>query len=88
MAKVYSYFESRGCDREGWHEICFFGWGLGRLFGGCLLVERVSVEKCKAQIPSVRCSGLLGVEVTSQGLQYFLKRYLSGPVVLTLVDFQ
>ena len=49
MAKVYSYFESRGCDREGWHEICFFGWELGRLFGGCLLVERVSVEKCKAQ---------------------------------------
>jgi len=36
---VYSYFESRGCDREDWHEICFFG------------------------------------------LQYFLKRYLSGPVV-------
>lgn len=49
MAKVYSYFESRGCDREGWHEICFFGWELGRLFGGCLLVERVSVEKCEAQ---------------------------------------
>jgi len=36
---VYSYFESRGCDREGWDEVCFFG------------------------------------------LQYFLKRYLSGKVV-------
>eukprot|EP00933_Yihiella_yeosuensis_P020049 TRINITY_DN16173_c0_g1_i1.p1 TRINITY_DN16173_c0_g1~~TRINITY_DN16173_c0_g1_i1.p1 ORF type:complete len:768 (+),score=205.11 TRINITY_DN16173_c0_g1_i1:77-2380(+) len=22
---VYSYFESRGCDREGWDEVCFFG---------------------------------------------------------------
>lgn len=36
---VYSYFESRGCDREGWTEVCFFG------------------------------------------LQYFLKRYLTGQVV-------
>jgi len=36
---VYSYFESRGCEREGWEEVCFFG------------------------------------------LQYFLKRYLSGKVV-------
>lgn len=23
--QVYSYFESRGCDREGWTEVCFFG---------------------------------------------------------------
>jgi len=22
---VYSYFESRGCDRQGWNEVCFFG---------------------------------------------------------------
>jgi len=22
---VYSYFESRGCDREGWDSVCFFG---------------------------------------------------------------
>mmetsp|Transcript_16143 Transcript_16143/g.37084 ORF Transcript_16143/g.37084 Transcript_16143/m.37084 type:complete len:285 (-) Transcript_16143:7-861(-) len=22
---VYSYFESRGCDREGWASVCFFG---------------------------------------------------------------
>jgi len=22
---VYSYFESRGCDREGWDDVCFFG---------------------------------------------------------------
>ncbi|CAE8601827.1 unnamed protein product [Polarella glacialis] len=22
---VYSYFESRGCDRAGWDEVCFFG---------------------------------------------------------------
>jgi len=22
---VYSYFESRGCDREGWNSVCFFG---------------------------------------------------------------
>ncbi|CAK9044134.1 Nicotinamide phosphoribosyltransferase (NAmPRTase) (Nampt) (Pre-B-cell colony-enhancing factor 1 homolog) (PBEF) (Visfatin) [Durusdinium trenchii] len=36
---VYSYFESRGCDREGWDSVCFFG------------------------------------------LQYFLKRYLTGQVV-------
>eukprot|EP00812_Abedinium_dasypus_P015750 NODE_93_length_2143_cov_318.977969.p1 GENE.NODE_93_length_2143_cov_318.977969~~NODE_93_length_2143_cov_318.977969.p1 ORF type:complete len:527 (+),score=147.79 NODE_93_length_2143_cov_318.977969:43-1623(+) len=36
---VYSYFESRGCDNEGWDSVCFFG------------------------------------------LQYFLKRYLLGPVV-------
>lgn len=36
---VYSYFESRGCEREGWESVCFFG------------------------------------------LQYFLKRYLTGQVV-------
>jgi len=22
---VYSYFESRGCDRAGWDSVCFFG---------------------------------------------------------------
>jgi len=22
---VYSYFESRGCDRKGWDDVCFFG---------------------------------------------------------------
>jgi nicotinamide phosphoribosyltransferase len=36
---VYSYFESRGCERDGWDEVCFFG------------------------------------------LQYFIKRYLTGQVV-------
>ena len=86
MAKVYSYFESRGCDREGWHEICFFGWELGRLFGGCLLVLWFN-WKVRSSNSIKECSGLFGVEAKSQGLQYFLKRYLSGPVVLTLVDF-
>ena len=45
------------------------------------------LKSAKLKFHQSRCSGLLGVEVTSQGLQYFLKRYLSGPVVLTLVDF-
>merc|ERR1711881_406974 len=25
MGYVYSYFESRGCDRKGWDSVCFFG---------------------------------------------------------------
>ena len=26
LGKVYSYFESRGCDREGWNEADAVGW--------------------------------------------------------------
>lgn len=30
--EVYSYFESRGCDREGWDEVCFFGCSANELW--------------------------------------------------------
>ena len=88
MAKVYSYFESRGCDREGWHEFASLVGNLVACLAVAFWLNVFQLKSAKLKFHQSRCSGLLGVEVTSQGLQYFLKRYLSGPVVLTLVDFQ
>ena len=42
-AEVYSYFESRGCEREGWEEICFFGQLLK--FGSVSLVRSLELPK-------------------------------------------
>lgn len=42
---VYSYFESRGCDREGWDSVCFFG--LQYFLKRYLIGKVVTEEKIK-----------------------------------------
>jgi nicotinamide phosphoribosyltransferase len=42
---VYSYFESRGCDRKGWDSVCFFG--LQYFMKRYMLGQVVTPEKIK-----------------------------------------
>ena len=62
--QVYSYFESRGCDREAWNEA-------GRSIS---LVRRTRNLWAQA------------AQVVFFGLQYFMKRYLTGKAWLCLQE--
>jgi len=75
---VYSYFESRGCDRKGWDSVCFFG--LQYFMKRYLLGQVVTREKIDEaeKIYSVHFGDGINENPTmffKEGWEYILKQH-------------
>lgn len=85
--QVYSYFESRGCDREGWNEakaktwdsktICSLYWIITNYMPMYIAKEKSTINHTQAFWNTHTKS----LQVVFFGLQYFIKRYLMGQVL-------
>jgi len=75
---VYSYFESRGCDREGWDSVCFFGlqYFLKRYLLGTV-VTREKIEEAE-KIYAVHFGDGINENKTmffKEGWEYILEKH-------------
>jgi len=70
---VYSYFESRGCDREGWNEVCFFGlqYFIKRYLCGQVITRAKIDEAAELCAEHFQGDGLFYKE----GFEYILKKH-------------
>ncbi|CAE7698518.1 NAMPT [Symbiodinium sp. CCMP2592] len=72
-SEVYSYFESRGCDREGWNEVCFFGlqYFIKRYLCGQVITRAKIDEAAELCAEHFQGDGLFYKE----GFEYILKKH-------------
>eukprot|EP00438_Fugacium_kawagutii_P009888 Skav200532 [mRNA] locus=scaffold3153:32181:39699:- [translate_table: standard] len=70
---VYSYFESRGCDREGWNEVVFFGlqYFIKRYLMGKVITREKIDEAAELCAEHFQGDGLFYKE----GFEYILEKH-------------
>lgn len=78
---VYSYFESRGCDREGWNEVVFFGlqYFIKRYLMGKVITRAKIDEATELCAEHFQGEGLFYKE----GFEYILEKH-GGRLPITI----
>lgn len=78
---VYSYFESRGCDREGWNEVVFFGlqYFMKRYLMGQVITRAKIDEAVELCSEHFQGEGLFYKE----GFEYILEKH-GGKLPITI----